>query len=151
MLEEKFYLVREDVLPEAMKKALDVKEMLARGKADSIRDLSAPDCETCRDLYVPIIKVHRAGGSFDNNGWRIDAANMAGRSGPVDVNRDVARAIASNVLACWLIDRSSDTLVTSRPNCSSDPTTRSYTASASVAGYTDPRASPRTASSVPSP
>ncbi|KGM45534.1 ACT domain-containing protein [Neobacillus niacini] len=36
--DKKFYLIREDVLPEAMKKTLDVKEMLERGKAESIWD-----------------------------------------------------------------------------------------------------------------
>ncbi|WML25449.1 ACT domain-containing protein [Neobacillus sp. OS1-33] len=36
--DKKFYLVREDVLPEAMKKTLDVKEMLERGKVESIAD-----------------------------------------------------------------------------------------------------------------
>ncbi|HEY4551855.1 MAG TPA: ACT domain-containing protein [Bacillaceae bacterium] len=34
----RFYLVREDVLPEAMKKTLEVKELLGRGKADSVWD-----------------------------------------------------------------------------------------------------------------
>lgn len=34
--DKKFYLVREDVLPEAMKKTLEVKEMLERGKAESV-------------------------------------------------------------------------------------------------------------------
>ncbi|SFB16038.1 MULTISPECIES: ACT domain-containing protein [unclassified Bacillus (in: firmicutes)] len=37
-LDKKFYLVREDVLPEAMKKTLDAKEMLERGKAESVWD-----------------------------------------------------------------------------------------------------------------
>jgi chorismate mutase len=37
-MEEKFYLVREDVLPEAIKKTLEAKEMLDRGKAKSIWD-----------------------------------------------------------------------------------------------------------------
>ncbi|MBM7653018.1 ACT domain-containing protein [Neobacillus cucumis] len=37
-LDKKFYLVREDVLPEAMKKTIEVKEMLERGKADSIAE-----------------------------------------------------------------------------------------------------------------
>jgi chorismate mutase len=37
-VDKKFYLIREDVLPEAMKKTLDVKEMLERGKAESIWD-----------------------------------------------------------------------------------------------------------------
>ncbi|EHL73365.1 UPF0735 ACT domain-containing protein [Bacillus smithii 7_3_47FAA] len=37
-LNQKFYLVREDVLPEAMKKTLEVKELLERGKADSVQD-----------------------------------------------------------------------------------------------------------------
>lgn len=34
----KFYLVREDVLTEAMKKTLEAKEMLERGRAESIGD-----------------------------------------------------------------------------------------------------------------
>lgn len=37
-LDRKFYLVREDVLPEAMKKTLEAKEMIERGKADSVWD-----------------------------------------------------------------------------------------------------------------
>ncbi|MFE8703464.1 ACT domain-containing protein [Cytobacillus sp. FJAT-54145] len=37
-LDKKFYLVREDVLPEAMKKTLEAKEMLERGKVDSVFD-----------------------------------------------------------------------------------------------------------------
>ncbi|CRK84287.1 ACT domain-containing protein [Neobacillus massiliamazoniensis] len=36
--DKKFYLVREDVLPEAMKKAVEAKEMLNRGNAESIWD-----------------------------------------------------------------------------------------------------------------
>lgn len=36
--DRKFYLVREDVLPEAMKKTIDAKEMIERGKAESIWD-----------------------------------------------------------------------------------------------------------------
>jgi chorismate mutase len=36
--DKKFYLVREDVLPEAMKKTIEVKEMLDRGKAESVWD-----------------------------------------------------------------------------------------------------------------
>src|SRR3954454_21290645 len=35
---KKFYLVREDVLPEAMKKTLDAKEMIERGRAESVWD-----------------------------------------------------------------------------------------------------------------
>jgi chorismate mutase len=38
VLDKKFYLVREDVLPEAMKKTLDAKEMLERGKVESVWD-----------------------------------------------------------------------------------------------------------------
>lgn len=37
-LNNKFYLVREDVLTEAMKKTLEAKEMLERGRAESIGD-----------------------------------------------------------------------------------------------------------------
>lgn len=36
--DRKFYLVREDVLPEAMKKTLEAKEMIDRGKVDSVWD-----------------------------------------------------------------------------------------------------------------
>ncbi|MBN6887861.1 chorismate mutase [Cytobacillus horneckiae] len=35
---KKFFLVREDVLPEAMKKTLDAKEMIERGRAESVWD-----------------------------------------------------------------------------------------------------------------
>ncbi|MCM2989089.1 ACT domain-containing protein [Bacillus safensis] len=38
MKEETFYLVREDVLPEAMRKTLEVKKLLDRKKADSVAD-----------------------------------------------------------------------------------------------------------------
>ncbi|MBL5766143.1 ACT domain-containing protein [Heyndrickxia sporothermodurans] len=37
-IDYKFILVREDVLPEAMKKTLEVKELIERGKADSVAD-----------------------------------------------------------------------------------------------------------------
>jgi chorismate mutase len=37
-IDKKFFLVREDVLPEAMKKTLDAKEMIERGKAESVWD-----------------------------------------------------------------------------------------------------------------
>lgn len=37
-IDRKFYLIREDVLPEAMKKTIEVKDMLDRGKAESIAD-----------------------------------------------------------------------------------------------------------------
>ncbi|WP_374722405.1 ACT domain-containing protein [Peribacillus tepidiphilus] len=37
-IDKKFYLVREDVLPEAMQKTLEAKEMLERGKAESVWD-----------------------------------------------------------------------------------------------------------------
>lgn len=47
---KKFYLVREDVLPEAMKKTLDVKEMLERGKAESIWD-AVQEVDLSRSAY----------------------------------------------------------------------------------------------------
>nr|WP_275695627.1 ACT domain-containing protein [Fredinandcohnia sp. SECRCQ15] len=37
-IDGKFYLVREDVLPEAVRKTLDAKELLESGKAHSIAD-----------------------------------------------------------------------------------------------------------------
>jgi chorismate mutase len=37
-LDKKFYLVREDVLPEAMRKVLQAKELLERKKVDSIAE-----------------------------------------------------------------------------------------------------------------
>ncbi|MCR2820528.1 ACT domain-containing protein [Lederbergia panacisoli] len=36
--DQKFYLVREDVLPEAMKKTLEAKELIERGKSESVWD-----------------------------------------------------------------------------------------------------------------
>ena len=36
--DQQFYLVREDVLPEAMQKTLQAKRLIERGKADSIAD-----------------------------------------------------------------------------------------------------------------
>ncbi|MFC0270148.1 ACT domain-containing protein [Metabacillus herbersteinensis] len=38
MKDETFYLVREDILPEAMKKTLEVKKLIERGKAESIAE-----------------------------------------------------------------------------------------------------------------
>src|SRR6476469_8975121 len=57
--DKKFYLVREDVLPEAMKKTIEVKEMLDRGKADSVWeavhrvDLSRSAFYKYRDTVFP--------------------------------------------------------------------------------------------------
>lgn len=39
--DKKFYLVREDVLSEAMKKTIEAKDLLERGKAESIGDAVA--------------------------------------------------------------------------------------------------------------
>ncbi|MFT8321354.1 MAG: ACT domain-containing protein [Bacillus sp. (in: firmicutes)] len=36
--DQKFFLIQESVLPEAMKKTLDAKELLERGKAESVAD-----------------------------------------------------------------------------------------------------------------
>lgn len=61
--DKKFYLVREDVLPEAMKKTLEVKEMIERGKADSvweavhIVDLSRSAFYKYRDTVFPFSTV----------------------------------------------------------------------------------------------
>ena len=66
-LNEKFYLVREDILPEAMKKTLDAKELLERGKADSVWeavrqvDLSRSAFYKYRDTVFPfhtVVKEH---------------------------------------------------------------------------------------------
>lgn len=38
MKDETFYLVREDILPEAMKKTLEVKKLIERGKVDSVAE-----------------------------------------------------------------------------------------------------------------
>ena len=57
--DQKFFLVREDVLPEAMKKTLDAKEMIERGKADSVWeavqkvDLSRSAFYKYRDTVFP--------------------------------------------------------------------------------------------------
>lgn len=61
--DKKFYLVREDVLPEAMKKTLEVKEMIERGKAESvweavhIVDLSRSAFYKYRDTVFPFSTV----------------------------------------------------------------------------------------------
>lgn len=36
MINEKFYLVRSDILPDSMKKTIEVKELLERGKAKTV-------------------------------------------------------------------------------------------------------------------
>ena len=59
---KKFYLVREDVLPEAMKKTLDAKEMIERGKVESVWDavqcvdLSRSAFYKYRELFFPFIR-----------------------------------------------------------------------------------------------
>lgn len=57
--DKKFFLVREDVLPEAMKKTLEAKEMIERGKAESVWeavnrvDLSRSAFYKYRDTVFP--------------------------------------------------------------------------------------------------
>lgn len=57
--DHKFYLVREDVLPEAMQKTLEAKELIQRGKADSVWeavqkvDLSRSAFYKYRDTVFP--------------------------------------------------------------------------------------------------
>ncbi|MEC1011155.1 ACT domain-containing protein [Bacillus altitudinis] len=59
MKEETFYLVREDVLPDAMRKTLEVKKLLDRKKADSVAnavqkaDLSRSAFYKYRDAVFP--------------------------------------------------------------------------------------------------
>ncbi|MFC0522469.1 ACT domain-containing protein [Pontibacillus salicampi] len=56
---EKFYLVRNDVLPESMQKTLEAKELLERGKVDSVHeavqqvDLSRSAFYKYRDAVFP--------------------------------------------------------------------------------------------------
>ena len=63
--DKKYYLVREDVLPEAMKKTIDVKDMLERGKADSIAeavlkvDLSRSAFYKYRDTVFPFSTIQK--------------------------------------------------------------------------------------------
>lgn len=63
--DKKFYLVREDVLPEAMKKTLEVKEMLERGKAESVWDavhrvdLSRSAFYKYRDTVFPFSSINQ--------------------------------------------------------------------------------------------
>ncbi|KIL53353.1 hypothetical protein KP77_03290 [Jeotgalibacillus alimentarius] len=62
-LNEKFYLVREDVLPEAMQKTLDAKQLLERGHAGSVWeavrsvDLSRSAFYKYRDTVFPFHTV----------------------------------------------------------------------------------------------
>ncbi|ALC89809.1 ACT domain-containing protein [Bacillus sp. FJAT-18017] len=59
----KFYLVREDVLPEAMKKTIDAKELLERGKAlnvgEAVRqvDLSRSAFYKYKDTVYPFSQI----------------------------------------------------------------------------------------------
>ena len=61
--DKKFYLVREDVLPEAMQKTLQAKEMIERGKAVSVWeavksvDLSRSAFYKYRDTVFPFHSV----------------------------------------------------------------------------------------------
>lgn len=61
--DKKFYLVREDVLPEAMKKTLDAKELIERGRAESVWeavqrvDLSRSAFYKYRDTVFPFHTV----------------------------------------------------------------------------------------------
>ncbi|MFK2824515.1 ACT domain-containing protein [Bacillus sp. B190/17] len=61
--ERKFYLVREDVLPEAMKKTLEAKELIDRHRVDSVWeavkavDLSRSAYYKYRDTVFPFHKV----------------------------------------------------------------------------------------------
>ncbi|MFY4774737.1 ACT domain-containing protein [Metabacillus sp. RGM 3146] len=63
MKEESFYLVREDVLPEAMQKTLEVKKLIERGKANSVAeavqrvDLSRSAFYKYRDAVFPFHNV----------------------------------------------------------------------------------------------
>lgn len=63
--DKKFFLVREDVLPEAMKKTLEVKEMLERGKAESVWeavhrvDLSRSAFYKYRDTVFPFSTIKK--------------------------------------------------------------------------------------------
>ncbi|WP_409270791.1 ACT domain-containing protein [Neobacillus sp. SCS-31] len=61
--DKKFYLVREDVLPDVMKKTLEAKELLDRGKAESVGeaaaivDLSRSAYYKYRDTVFPFSSV----------------------------------------------------------------------------------------------
>lgn len=63
--DKKFYLVREDILPEAMKKAIEAKELLERGKAESIGeavqmvDLSRSAFYKYRDTVFPFSTISK--------------------------------------------------------------------------------------------
>lgn len=58
-IDHKFFIVREDVLSEAMRKTLDAKELLERGKAESVHeavkkvDLSRSAFYKYRDTIFP--------------------------------------------------------------------------------------------------
>ncbi|CAH2716246.1 MULTISPECIES: ACT domain-containing protein [Neobacillus] len=64
-VDKKFYLVREDVLPEAMLKTIEVKDMLERGKAESIAvatqkvDLSRSAYYKYRDTVFPFSTIKK--------------------------------------------------------------------------------------------
>ncbi|MED3562184.1 ACT domain-containing protein [Bacillus xiapuensis] len=63
--EKKFYLVREDVLPEAMKKTIEAKELLERGRVESVQeavqqtDLSRSAFYKYRDTVFPFSSIKK--------------------------------------------------------------------------------------------
>ncbi|ETI69686.1 ACT domain-containing protein [Neobacillus vireti] len=63
--DKRYYLVREDVLPEAMKKTIEVKDMLERGKAESIAvatqmvDLSRSAYYKYKDTVFPFSSIRK--------------------------------------------------------------------------------------------
>lgn len=96
-IDRKFYLIREDVLPEAMKKTIEVKDMLDRGKAESIADavqqvdLSRSAFYKYRDTVFPFstIKKERLVSLF---------FHLEDRSGTLSKLLSVVAASGCNVL-----------------------------------------------------
>ncbi|MGG1677564.1 ACT domain-containing protein [Neobacillus sp. NRS-1170] len=96
-IDKKFYLIREDVLPEAMKKTIEVKEMLDRGKAESIAeavqrvDLSRSAFYKYRDTVFPFstIKQERLVSLF---------FHLEDRSGTLSKLLSVVASYGGNVL-----------------------------------------------------
>lgn len=93
----RFYLVREDVLPEAMKKTIAAKEMLERGRADSIHeavqqvDLSRSAFYKYKDTVFPFsaLKKEKLISLF---------FHLEDRSGTLSQLLQVAAAAGCNVL-----------------------------------------------------
>ncbi|RHW23306.1 hypothetical protein D0Z08_30245 [Nocardioides immobilis] len=63
---------------ETVRAWVDAQNQVVQGESsDEVYALSTADCTSCRDLIEPVIEVYDAGGRYETDGWRVDAARKA--------------------------------------------------------------------------